>query len=750
MTKNLLLACLAAGWAYLAMSCSRQDADIPDNVSPGSRFHARIESPDDPETKVYADDKLHVLWDADDRVSIFHQYTYNQEYRFTGETGDREGSFDIVPNDDFVTGNELDLVYAVYPYQESTRVDNGGVLTVTLPSVQTFRENSFGPEANTMVSCTADDPLYFKNLCGYLALRLYGEDVSISAISIRGNQGEPLAGEATVVSEPGGNPSCTLSDGAATEITLTMAEPVRLGSTASDATTFWLVIPPVTFREGFTVSITDRNGGTVEKATTRSISISRNTLSRMSALRVYSESWAEGDYVDEYGVNHGQGITVDGITWAPVNCGYKPVTAVSKGYPYGKLYQWGRKHGQGYGAPYLNSGDSNEDETIPVLAQQWTGKNEDADPGTFYYGIPNTFNWISSFDCFWNKGTEAEPEKNDLYDPCPEGWRVPTATELSTLATGNHSSLTVVDGILGFWFSGSTVYRETLSDKVFLPASGGRFADNYYHHNGASGRGEGGSYWGATLKGNDAMNMNLDGSVSPTYRAFGFAVRCVREEVQPFVPVSSISLDRQEMTLTVGGSETLLATVAPDTASDKTVLWTSDAPAVATVDGNGAVTALKAGTATITAMSQSGGLTATCSVTVVDAGLSVKALFSGIDLSSGGSFSYESPYWKMTAGANLTVAIQNTGSGSITVTGLRLICAKTGTPTVVSIDRQTLSGGEQQSHTVTLSGTLYSPTLEYTYLYEGNSSIVSTPFTGAFDTATTEPYPFDPFDPGFN
>ena len=204
------------------------------------------------------------------------------------------------------------------------------------------------------------------------------------------------------------------------------------------------------------------------------------------------------------------------------------------------------------------------------------------------------------------------------------------------------------------------------------------------------------------------------------------------------------------MTLTVGGSETLLATVAPDNASDKTVLWTSDAPAVATVDGNGAVTALKAGTATITAMSQSGGLTATCSVTVVDAGLSVKALFSGIDLSSGGSFSYESPYWKMTAGANLTVAIQNTGSGSITVTGLRLICAKTGTPTVVSIDRQTLSGGEQQSHTVTLSGTLYSPTLEYTYLYEGNSSIVSTPFTGAFDTATTEPYPFDPFDPGFN
>lgn len=50
----------------------------------------------------------------------------------------------------------------------------------------------------------------------------------------------------------------------------------------------------------------------------------------------------EGDYVDEYGINHGQGIEVGGVIWAPVNCGYKAATADSKGFPYGKLYQWGR------------------------------------------------------------------------------------------------------------------------------------------------------------------------------------------------------------------------------------------------------------------------------------------------------------------------------------------------------------------------------------------------------------------------
>ncbi|MBQ6761545.1 MAG: Ig domain-containing protein [Bacteroidales bacterium] len=246
------------------------------------------------------------------------------------------------------------------------------------------------------------------------------------------------------------------------------------------------------------------------------------------------------------------------------------------------------------------------------------------------------------------------------------------------------------------------------------------------------------------------MNMSLDGTVGSTYRAFGFAVRCVREEVQSFVPVSDITLDRQEITLTVGESETLLANVAPDNASDKTVLWNSDAPAVASVDGKGKVTALKAGTATITATSQSGGKTATCTVTVVETGLSVKASFTGIDLTSGGSFTSESPYWKMTAGTKLTVAIDNMGSGTITVTGLRLICAKTGTAFDFSIDQQLLESGKQLSHTITLAETLYSPTLEYAYRYGGNAYTVSTQFTGVFDTSTTEPYPLDPFDPGFD
>ena len=50
------------------------------------------------------------------------------------------------------------------------------------------------------------------------------------------------------------------------------------------------------------------------------------------------------DYVDEYGVNHGPGIKIGIHVWAPVNCGYHATD-----YKYGKMYQWGRKYGQGFG-----------------------------------------------------------------------------------------------------------------------------------------------------------------------------------------------------------------------------------------------------------------------------------------------------------------------------------------------------------------------------------------------------------------
>lgn len=66
------------------------------------------------------------------------------------------------------------------------------------------------------------------------------------------------------------------------------------------------------------------------------------------------------------------------------------------------------------------------------------------------------------------------------------------------------------------------------------------------------------------------------------------------------IAATGIVLDQTELSLTVGESVTLTATVTPDNATDKSVTWTSSDPAVATVEG-GEVTAIAEGGATITA-----------------------------------------------------------------------------------------------------------------------------------------------------
>ena len=83
------------------------------------------------------------------------------------------------------------------------------------------------------------------------------------------------------------------------------------------------------------------------------------------------------------------------------------------------------------------------------------------------------------------------------------------------------------------------------------------------------------------------------------------------------VLATAITLSQTTAEVPAGETLQLTATVLPENATDRTVSWTSSNPAVATVNANGLVTAVAAGTATITATTNDGtNLTATCAVTV--------------------------------------------------------------------------------------------------------------------------------------
>ena len=97
------------------------------------------------------------------------------------------------------------------------------------------------------------------------------------------------------------------------------------------------------------------------------------------------------------------------------------------------------------------------------------------------------------------------------------------------------------------------------------------------------------------------------------------------------VSVTGVSLNKTSLSLVEGGSESLTATISPDNATNKAVSWKSSDTGVATVDGSGKVTAVKAGSTTITVTTTDGGKTATCSVTVSSKTVSV----TGVKLDNG-------------------------------------------------------------------------------------------------------------------
>ena len=113
------------------------------------------------------------------------------------------------------------------------------------------------------------------------------------------------------------------------------------------------------------------------------------------------------------------------------------------------------------------------------------------------------------------------------------------------------------------------------------------------------------------------------GFSQPAYFAYDdVAVRF--EKAGADIPATGVTLDKTELSLTESESATLTATVEPESATDKAIVWTSSDNAVATVE-NGTVTAVKAGTAIITAACGSAKAECTVTVTAAPAGpLSVK------------------------------------------------------------------------------------------------------------------------------
>ena len=213
----------------------------------------------------------------------------------------------------------------------------------------------------------------------------------------------------------------------------------------------------------------------------------------------------------------------------------------------------------------------------------------------------------------------------------------------------------------------------------------------------------------------------------------GKTASCVVTVAAKIYEVTGITLSITELSMTEGDTTTLTATIAPENATDKSVTWTSSDEAVATVSADGVVTAVKAGTATITVAS-SNGKTATCKVTVAAKIIEV----TGITLSKTELSMTEGDTESLTA----TIAPENATDKSVTWTSSDEAVATVsadGVVTAVKAGTATITVASSNGKTATCKVTVAAKIIEVTGITLSNTNINLTEGETATITATITP-----------
>ena len=229
-------------------------------------------------------------------MSVFYRSNANQKWQFQGETGERSGSLKRVADADAT--QELSDIVVVYPYNENYYINPRTCkVQASLPATQTYLANSYGLDGNIMISSSEYNQFALKSVCGWLKVQLTGNGEAVKSVTLKGNNGEQVAGEiyinsadATCVlaaenglssddSIAGGN--LVFDDTILTEVVLNCGEGVTLGSTAK---AFYIALPPQTFEKGLTIDIEATNGSKMTKSTSNAIVIERNTIQPMSVF----------------------------------------------------------------------------------------------------------------------------------------------------------------------------------------------------------------------------------------------------------------------------------------------------------------------------------------------------------------------------------------------------------------------------------------------------------------------------------
>lgn len=283
MKKNIIIAAIAAASALLlCASCQKQELIEQDNVNAeGKTFTANIEQG---LTKSTITSEYKVNWDQGDQIDIDGAI-------FSAMPDASDATKAIFTK---VSGSDPDGEFgytAVYP--ASIMVGS----QPNLPATQTYAEGKFNAP---MCAMSSTESLEFKNFCGVLCFALKGTG-KVKSIAVTAN--EQICGpfdfaDATSISFSGENEGKT--------VTLDCGEGVQLNETT--ATNFYVYMPPFdSYTAGMKITVTNTEGKTFTKTTTKSVKIERNniyTFNWAPSFDVKPRKWnfsnIKNDYADEY------------------------------------------------------------------------------------------------------------------------------------------------------------------------------------------------------------------------------------------------------------------------------------------------------------------------------------------------------------------------------------------------------------------------------------------------------------------
>lgn len=268
MRKILLFAAVAT----MFVACTKDEMKDAVSVKPIDKFYATIGEED---SRVQLNGEGETVWTNGDRVSVFNQSTDNCSYAFTGKTGDRSGDLSYVEGG--MTGEAIDQIVAVYPYNSANAIATDGTISTIIPARQTYCKESFGVGSSIMVARTNNEKLLFRNVMGWIRVALTGEK-TIKNITFQGNNNELIAGDVTIKSDW----SVTMASNATNILTLDYGEGVELSK--DTPTYFYIAVPPQTFEKGVSVCAADTDGNMVQLAKSGAITIARNHIVPMASF----------------------------------------------------------------------------------------------------------------------------------------------------------------------------------------------------------------------------------------------------------------------------------------------------------------------------------------------------------------------------------------------------------------------------------------------------------------------------------